>query len=164
MSAAVVTTAFEHIEEARKVGVRIGVRIGQGVAHARLGGEVHDRGKAVGREKLRHAGTISEIELVKLETWKLRQLVEACLLELRIVVSVEVVDSDDSTAVAGEAMRYVIADKAGGPVTSTGRLFVMAFVIVSLSRGSGYLEALPRGDAETQGGGNIRMSIDIQRL
>ena len=42
MSAAVVTAAFEHIEKARKVGVGVSVRIGQGVAHTCLGGEMDD--------------------------------------------------------------------------------------------------------------------------
>ena len=43
MLGAAVAAAFENIEKAREIGVEIGMRILQRVAHARLRGEMHHR-------------------------------------------------------------------------------------------------------------------------
>ena len=55
MLAAVVPAAFQHVEEALQVGVDIGVRIAERMAHAGLRGEMHDMRKSVLGEQRRGA-------------------------------------------------------------------------------------------------------------
>ena len=55
MPAAVVPAAFEDIGEADQIGIHIGVRIDQRIAHAGLRGEMDDMGKAMLREQRGHA-------------------------------------------------------------------------------------------------------------
>ena len=105
--------AFQNVEEAGEVGIRIGVRIDQRVAHAGLRGEMHDVGKAMLGEQRRHAGAVGEIELDEAEAAILRELVEARLLERRIVVGVEIVEADDGAAIRQQPARHMKADEAG---------------------------------------------------
>ena len=63
MPAAIVAAAFQDVEEAVEIGVDIGVRVDQRMAHAGLRGEMHDVGKAVLGEQRRDGGAVGKIEL-----------------------------------------------------------------------------------------------------
>ena len=67
MPAAGLAAAFEHIEKPDEIGVRIGVRIDQRVAHARLRGEMHDLRKSMRGEQCRNARAIRKIALLELK-------------------------------------------------------------------------------------------------
>ena len=57
--------ALQHIEETDQIGVDIGVRVGERMAHARLRREMnHDR-ESIGLKQGRHAGTVREVELLE---------------------------------------------------------------------------------------------------
>ena len=63
MLAPVVAAAFEHIGKAGEIGVDIGVRIDQRMAHAGLRGEMDHVGKTVLLEQRGDAVAVGEIEL-----------------------------------------------------------------------------------------------------
>ena len=114
MPAAVVPAAFEHVEEAGEVGVRIGMRIDQRMAHARLRGEMHDVGKAVRREQIRHRLAVGEVDLLELgKPGTRRARASRACLQCRIVVVIEVVEADHLVPVREQPLRHVHADEAG---------------------------------------------------
>ena len=99
MPAAVVPAAFEHVEEAGQVGVDIGVRIDQRMAHAGLRGEMHDTGEAdAPRTAPPCRSRSARSSLTKAKAGQLREFGEPRLLERRIVIGIEVVDADDRPA------------------------------------------------------------------
>src|ERR1700731_4821269 len=114
MSRLGVPTAFQDIEEAGEVCVRVGVRIDQRVAHARLGGEMDHVLEAVLREQLRHPGAVGEVELDEMEGRIFAKLVEPRLLERRVIIGVEVVEAYDRAAGSQQPARHVEADETGG--------------------------------------------------
>ena len=109
-----VPAAFQHVEEAGHVAVDIGVRVPQRVAHAGLGGEVHD---AI--ERLRSSNSLLMPSRSAKSSW--RNAKPGCglkprqprLLQRRIVVVVEVVDADDLVAAREQSLADVHADEAG---------------------------------------------------
>src|ERR1700704_831582 len=113
MPAAVVPTAFEQVEEPGEVGVRIGVRIDQGMAYPRLRCEMHDLGKSVRREQVRHRLAIGDIDALEPEIGRCLELRDARLFQARIIVGIEVVDADDVVAVRQQAPCDVHADEPG---------------------------------------------------
>ena len=120
MAAAVVTAAFQDIGEADQIGVDIGIRVGQRVAHAGLGGEMHDVWKAVLGEQRGHGGAVGEIELGEAEACELGELGEPRLLQLGIVIGIEIVEPDNGAALLAQAAGDVIADEAGRPGHQNG--------------------------------------------
>ena len=64
------SATFQHVEKADDVGVRVGVRVDQRVAHAGLGGEIHHKGKAMGREQRRHRRAVGKVQLLEPEVRK----------------------------------------------------------------------------------------------
>ena len=65
--------AFENVEKAGEIGIEIGVRVLQRIAHAGLRGEMHDRTEiAVAKHRLGDFA-VGEIELVKAEGAELPQ-------------------------------------------------------------------------------------------
>ena len=103
MPAAIVPAAFENIGEADEIGIHIGVRIDQRMAHAGLRREMHHERKAMLREQGRHAGAIGEIELDKAKAVELGQLRQPRVFQLRIVISVQIVEPDNLAAIAPTA-------------------------------------------------------------
>ena len=59
---AVVAAALEHVERALHVGVEIGVRVRQAVAHAGLRGQVHDRFGLTSAKQRRRRLVVGEVE------------------------------------------------------------------------------------------------------
>ena len=64
-------------------------------------------------EQRRDAGAISEIELVELEVGKLGEFLQARQLEGRVVIGVEIVETDHDATLAEQVARGVEADEAG---------------------------------------------------
>ena len=54
----IMAAAFQHVEMADKVGIRVCVRVFQGVADARLRGQMNHAIKFLAREKPRHTFAI----------------------------------------------------------------------------------------------------------
>src|SRR5215468_10261390 len=105
--------ALEHVEEAGEVGPGIGMGIDQGMTHAGLRREVDDVGKAVLGEQCRHGVTVGDIGLLEAEAGNGLKLLNACLLEARIVIGVEVVEPDHPIAVRQQAAGHMHADEPG---------------------------------------------------
>ena len=62
MLAVVMPAAFQYVQEALNIGVDIGVRVLQRVAHTRLRGKMHHLGKAVLRKQRFRGCAIRKIE------------------------------------------------------------------------------------------------------
>jgi hypothetical protein len=112
----VAARALEDVQEPGHVGVDIGMRVLERVAHACLRGEVHDRVEAPACENLLHGGAIREVGTHELEPSRPRvpgEEREPPLLEPHVVIGIEVVEADHVVAAAEEAARQVVADEAG---------------------------------------------------
>src|SRR5215204_2903972 len=120
MTAAAVAAAFEHVEKADEVGVRIGVRVDQRMTHARLCGEMHHIGKAVIAEQRRGAVSLGQIELLETELRKRGELGEAGLLQGGIVIAAEIVDADDAASVLQQPTCDMESDEAGSAGDENG--------------------------------------------
>src|SRR5262245_47858725 len=112
MPAAVVAAALEHVEKALQVGVDIGMRIDQRMPHAGLRGEMHDLRKLVLGEQRRHAGAVGEVELDEAIAVQPGELGQPRLLKGRVVVAVDVVETDHGAASLQQAARDMEADEA----------------------------------------------------
>src|SRR5712675_2957969 len=84
------------------------------MAHPGLRREMHHLGEAVLGEQRRHADTVGEIEPDETKRRGLCELVEARLLERRIVIGVEIVETNDVAAIRGETARDMEADESRG--------------------------------------------------
>ena len=74
MPAAAMAAAFKNVEKTGEVGVEIGVRVSQRVAHAGLRGKMHDRAEiAVAKQRL-GGSAVGEIEPVKGEVLNWRRI------------------------------------------------------------------------------------------
>ena len=94
----VVAAGLEHVEEADEVALEVGARVLDGVAHARLGGEVHHDVEAVLREQALDEGGVAEVAAHEGEAAVgigLGQHAQARVLDAGVVVAVEVVEADD---------------------------------------------------------------------
>jgi hypothetical protein len=111
--ACVVPAAFEHVEEAREIGVGIGVGIDQGMAHAGLRREMHDVRKAVDCEQPRHGLAVGNVDPFEPKGGKRLERRDPCLLQGRIVVGVEIVDTHHIMPIRQQPPGNVHADEAG---------------------------------------------------
>src|SRR5262245_4208605 len=84
------------------------------MADTRLGGEVDHLDETVLGEQPRHAVAVAQIEPAEPERLVMRELCEACLLELGVVIAIEVVDSNDVAIVRHQQSRHMEANKSGG--------------------------------------------------
>ena len=112
MLAAIVPAAFQHIEEALHVGIDIGVRIVQRMAHAGLRREMDDMREFVLGEQLRGAVAIGKIVPDEAEMVRFFELGDARFFQLRIVIRRHAVDADDVAAFGEQTPRDMRADKA----------------------------------------------------
>ena len=108
---------LEHVEEADEVALEVGARVLDGVAHARLCGEVHHDVEAVLREQALDEGGIAQISSNESEAAVPVRLCEhrqAGLLDARVVVAVHVVQADNHVVGLLEKPLYQErADEAG---------------------------------------------------
>ena len=113
MPAAIVAAPLQHIEKPDDVGVGIGVRINQGMAHAGLRCEMYHRRKPLRRKQPCGPRAIAEIEWLKLKIRERLEPLQPRPLQGRIIVTVEIVHADNATAKLRKAVRDVRADEAG---------------------------------------------------
>ena len=91
-----VPAALEEIDKADQVGVDVGVRVDQGIADPGLGGQVHHRIKTVLVEQLcRWPLRSASSRLTWVKPLALGQGCHARLFQLRIIVVIEIVETDD---------------------------------------------------------------------
>ena len=94
----VVAAGLEHVEEAHEVTLKVGARVLDGVADARLCGKVHNDIEAVLREQALDEGGIAQVAANEGEAAVgvyLGQHAQARFLDAGVVVAVEVVEADD---------------------------------------------------------------------
>ena len=65
MADALPAAALEHMQKSGDVALHVDVRIADGMAHARLRGQMYDRAELVAVEDLLHGLPIGDIELVE---------------------------------------------------------------------------------------------------
>jgi hypothetical protein len=109
----VVPTALEDVDEGDEIGVHVGVRVGEGIAHAGLGGEMdHALGPHPG-EEVRNGGAVGEVELLEGEAGAPLELGQAGEFEADVVIVIEDVHAVDLIAAVQEALGEVETDKTG---------------------------------------------------
>src|SRR5688572_4563812 len=106
-----VAAAFEDVDEAVEVGVHIVMRMLDRMTHAGLGREMHHNGKFFRRKQRGRRSAVGEIELDETKPLVARELLEARLLERRIVIRRKTVDADDRAAVREQSARHMKANK-----------------------------------------------------
>ena len=93
-----VAAGLEHIEESDEVALEVGARVLDGVADARLGGEVHNDVETVLGEQPLDEGGIAQVAANEGEAAfpiSLCKHAQTRMLDARVVVAVEVVEADD---------------------------------------------------------------------
>ena len=113
----VMTAALEDVEEADEVALEVGAGVLDGVADTRLSGEVHDDVEALLGEQTLEQGGVGEVAANEFEATVnicLAEHRQASFLDARIIVVVEVVETDDSV-VGGieQPLHEERADEAG---------------------------------------------------
>lgn len=94
----VVSAGLEHVEEADEVALEVGARVLDGVAHARLRGEVHNDVEAVLREQALDECGVAQFDAYEGEAVVgigLGKHAQTRVLDTGVVVAVEVVEADD---------------------------------------------------------------------
>lgn len=89
---------LEDVKETHKVALEVGARVLDGVAHARLGGEVHHDVESVLGEQTLDEGGVAQVAANEGEAAVgvyLGQHAQARFLDAGVVVAVEVVETDD---------------------------------------------------------------------
>src|SRR5579871_2850164 len=110
---AVMAAALEHVERADHIAVDVAVRMGERVAHTGLSAEMHDALELLALEQIAHALPVREIPAHEAKAPMGMQALETSLLEGRIVVIVEIVETDHLIAALEQAQRGRRANKAG---------------------------------------------------
>lgn len=112
-----VAAGLEHVEEADEVALEVGARVLDGVADARLGGEVHHDVEAVLGEQALDEGGVAQVAAHEGEAAVcvgLGQHAQAGVLDAGVVVAVEVVEADDGViGLLEQLLDEERADKAG---------------------------------------------------
>ena len=94
----VVAAGLEHVEEADQVALEVCARVLDGVADARLGGEVHHDVEAVLSEQALDEGGVAQVAAYEGKAAVcvgLSKHAQARVLDAGVVVAVEVVETDD---------------------------------------------------------------------
>ena len=114
----VVAACLKDVEEADEVALEVGTRVFDGVAHARLGGEVHHDVEAVLHEQALDEGGIAQVAAHEGEAAvcvRLDQHAKARVLDAGVVVAVEVVEAYDYViGLLEQLLDEERADEAGG--------------------------------------------------
>lgn len=112
-----VTAGLKDVEEADEVALEVGARVLDGVAHARLGSEVHHDVETVLREQALYEGGVAQVAAHEGEAAVgvgLGQHAQAGVLDTGVVVAVEVVETDDNViGLLEQLLDEERADKAG---------------------------------------------------
>lgn len=109
---------LEHVEESDEVALEVGARVLDGVADARLGGEVHHDIEAVLGEQPLDEGGVAQVAAYEGEAAVcvgLGKHAQARVLDAGVVVAVEVVEADDYViGLLEQLLDEERADKTGG--------------------------------------------------
>ena len=114
MTDAVMAARLQDVDEALDIALHIGLRIDQGVAHARLGGEVDHDFEAVVGEQPRDARGIGQVDPRETESEHRLEPGKARLLKPDIIVVVDIIETDDVPALLQKRAGEVKANKACG--------------------------------------------------
>ena len=113
-----VAAGLEHVEEAHEVTLQVCARVLDGVADARLGGEVHHDIKAVLSEQALDEGGVAQVAAHEGEAAVrvgLGKHAQAGVLDAGVVVAVEVVEADNRViGLLEQLLDEEGADEAGG--------------------------------------------------
>lgn len=114
----VVAAGLEHVEEADEVALEVGARVLDGVADARLGGEVHHNIEAVLGEQALDEGGVAQVAAHESEA-AVRvgpgQHAQARILDAGVIIAVEVIEADDGIiGLLEQFLDEERADKTGG--------------------------------------------------
>ena len=113
-----VAAGLEHVEEAYQVALEVGARVLDGVANARLGGEVHNDVETVLGEQALDKGGVAQVAAHEGEAAVcigLGQHAQARVLNAGVVVAVEVVEANDRViGLLEQLLDEECADKTGG--------------------------------------------------
>lgn len=108
---------LEHVEETHEIALEVGARVLDGVAYARLGGEVHNDVEAVLSEQALHERGVAQVAAHECEAAVrvgLGQHAQARVLDAGVVVAVEVVEADDGViGLLEQLLDEERADEAG---------------------------------------------------
>lgn len=112
-----IAAGLEHIEESDEVALEVGARVLDGVADARLGGEVHHDIEAVLGEQALDEGCIAQVAAHEGEAAVgvgLGQHAQARVLDAGVVIAVKVVETDDGViGLLEQLLDEERADEAG---------------------------------------------------
>lgn len=129
-----VAAGLEDVEEADEVALEVGARVLDGVADARLGGEVHHDVEAVLLEQALDEGGVAQVAAHEGEAAVcvgLGQHSQTRVLDAGVVVAVEVVEAHDNVVrFLEQLLDEEGADEAGGP----GDEHFSSFHIISFIR------------------------------
>src|SRR3954447_505086 len=114
MTTTVVPATLQHVEKALEIGIGVSVRLLDRIADAGLRGEMHHAGKPMPRKQRRNRLAIGKIGLHEGEAAIGPQELQACPFQRRIVIAVEIVESDNGPALGQELPGDLKADEAGG--------------------------------------------------
>ena len=134
----VVAAGLKDVEEADQVALEVGARVLDGVAHARLGGEVHHDVEAVLGEQALDEGGVAEVAAHERKAAVgigLGQHAQARVLDAGVVVAVEVVEADDHiVSLLEQFLDEERADEAGGSSYQYLSCHFSSFVVNVLNR------------------------------
>ena len=105
--------AFQDIEEADEIGVRIGMRVDQRMPHPGLRREMDHQREAMRGEQSCGSSAIRQIQPHEFEILGACQLPQPRFLQRRIVIRREVVDADHVAAGLHQMTRDMKSDEAG---------------------------------------------------
>ena len=97
---------LQHVEMADHVGLDIGLRIGQRIAHAGLCGQMDDPVDLVGPgQQLGHRPRCGNVALLEAERFVPLQALKPSLLEADVVIGIEIVEADHTARRAPRVLR-----------------------------------------------------------
>ena len=135
----VVTARFKQVVETYEVALYVGVRVGDGVAHACLCGKVDHNGYVVAAEERVYGILVGDGSLHKGPVApESLYLFEAFVLDVHVIVGGDVVDAyhPDIAIVGKEPLNEIAADEAGCPCYEhrlSGQVYIRwKHIVVSL--------------------------------
>ena len=108
----IVTTTFQDVGETHQIGIDVGMRILQGVPHARLGRQVNHTLWLVLSEQGLHGGPVGHVLTNLGESWFTGQALKPRFLQSGVVVIVDVIYADYFITSVKQPMRQMGANEA----------------------------------------------------
>jgi len=109
------TATLQHVHEPHQVGVDVGVRVLDAVAHARLGGQMDHHVEPAVANQAQHPISCYQIDPLEGEAGIGSEQGQPRLFEPRIVIGIQVVQPDDAMPLFQQASGEVKTDKPGSP-------------------------------------------------